>query len=98
MDKLSDNVRSVLKDPDSAKFKWAKLILPLGKANTDGSSLSLDYCFQVNAKNGFGGYTGFQDVYAVVSDTNVYVLYIDNLHDHNAQSFCEGKGYYDFPF
>lgn len=41
-------VKDQLKDPDSAKFKWpAPLKFGL-------------YCGWVNAKNSYGGYTGFQ--------------------------------------
>jgi hypothetical protein len=40
-------VKAKLKDPDSAQFKGIKRM-------DDGN-----YCGWVNAKNGFGGYTGF---------------------------------------
>lgn len=43
-----DNVRSALKDPDSAKFR-GEFIGPSGAP-----------CGEVNAKNGFGAYAGYQ--------------------------------------
>ena len=44
---IEDAVRLELRDPDSAKFRH-------GKLNNKG-----EFCGFVNAKNGFGGYTGF---------------------------------------
>ena len=44
-------VKAKLKDPDSAKFKDVKATGPDS------------YCGWVNAKNSFGGYTGFQLFY-----------------------------------
>lgn len=43
---IADAVRDQLKDPDSAQFKWGEL-------------KSASYCGLVNAKNAYGGYTGF---------------------------------------
>lgn len=45
-------VKSTLKDPDSAQFKHAKLVL-----SEDG--VVDPYCGMVNAKNSFGGYSGY---------------------------------------
>ncbi|MBE8597926.1 hypothetical protein [Xenorhabdus sp. BG5] len=45
-------VKNKLKDPDSAKFKHNNLIVK------DGKSGNL-YCGLVNAKNSYGGYTGY---------------------------------------
>lgn len=44
-------VRAELKDPDSAKFRGVKL-----EKGDDGKPYA--YCGWVNAKNGYGGYTG----------------------------------------
>jgi hypothetical protein len=43
-------IRDQLKDPDSAEF---------GKFESNGKKA----CLQVNAKNSFGGYTGFQTAF-----------------------------------
>lgn len=45
----------VLKDPDSARFRSLRM--------TEGPKLDMRFralCGEVNAKNGFGGYIGFQ--------------------------------------
>jgi hypothetical protein len=44
---LAGQVKDILKDPESARFTWA-----VARPNTDV------YCFTVNAKNSYGGYTG----------------------------------------
>jgi hypothetical protein len=51
---LTKGFAAGLKDPDSAKFQWAKIQkgLPM-----DGT---VDYCAMVNAKNSYGGYIGAQ--------------------------------------
>lgn len=46
------NLRSLLKDPDSAKYRNQFL------AQIDGGNLML--CGEVNSKNSFGGFTGFK--------------------------------------
>ena len=45
---IAKHVKALLKDPDSAKFKWP--------APTEFGL----YCGWVNAKNSYGGYTGFE--------------------------------------
>lgn len=45
-------VKATLKDPDSAQFKHTKLVL-----SSDG--VVDPYCGMVNAKNSFGGYSGY---------------------------------------
>jgi hypothetical protein len=60
---LSKGFAASLKDPDSAKFQWAKIQIGLPM---DGA---IDYCGQVNAKNSFGGYVGSQPFIASVMIT-----------------------------
>lgn len=48
---LSRMLGRTLKDPDSAQWRWA-----LFPKITDGT---VHYCAQVNAKNSYGGYNGF---------------------------------------
>lgn len=48
-------VKARLRDPSSAEFRW------LPRTSTDGS-----YCGLVNARNGFGGLTGFVPFLAFV--------------------------------
>lgn len=55
-------IRAALKDPDSAKFQWAdprRDIIQQGFASPTPALVWLAPV-KVNAKNGFGGYTGFK--------------------------------------
>jgi hypothetical protein len=45
---ILDGIRYELRDPDSATFRNFR-------ANAKG-----DFCVEVNARNGYGGYTGYQ--------------------------------------
>lgn len=49
---LQNSVKSTLVDPDSAKFGQYKII-------------NNRACYEVNAKNGYGGYTGMQVAFMV---------------------------------
>jgi hypothetical protein len=49
--KMQERVRTRLKDPDSAQFRNVRTYR--------GSGIPIA-CGEVNSKNGFGGYTGFQ--------------------------------------
>lgn len=55
---IATAVKNNLKDPESAKFKWNKLLYS-GKADVES------YCGYVNARNSYGGYTGF-DIFNVI--------------------------------
>lgn len=57
---LEGAVKNKLKDADSAKFKWLPFI----------SMPSAEYCGLVNAKNSFGGYTGYVPYLAVPLQAN----------------------------
>ena len=73
------NVKDLLKDPESAQFRNIKVVI-----NTEGRK---SVCGQVNAKNSYGGYTGFQSFYAKSNDKIVYLN-----DDVNYQlAGCEGK-------
>lgn len=52
---LRERLRAGLRDPDSALFRNETLSL---SQDTDNVAISL--CGEVNAKNAYGGYTGFQ--------------------------------------
>jgi hypothetical protein len=58
-----ESVRSTLVDPDSAVFKdvWAV------RARLDGTPEGTFACGSVNARNGFGGYTGYTMFVAIGS-------------------------------
>jgi len=71
-----------LKDPDSAKFK-------LGKYN--GSSV---YCGEVNAKGGFGGYTGYAAFILEVRRSGSQLEPTGfGLFDDRAERACKWLGY-----
>ena len=79
VDQTKKNVKDLLKDPESAQFRNIKVVI-----NTEGRK---SVCGQVNAKNSYGGYTGFQSFYAKSNDKIVYLN-----DDVNYQlAGCEGK-------
>src|SRR5215211_5246452 len=55
-------VRSVLKDPESARF---------GDIRAGSAAEGITICGQVNAKNSFGGYTGMTTFFGVLQNTTV---------------------------
>jgi hypothetical protein len=57
---LTHSLSKTLKDPDSAKFDWGPVKYVQGSASTE-------YCGIVNAKNSYGGYTGYQMYHAIIS-------------------------------
>lgn len=57
---VQDGVRSRLKDPLSAQFSDF-----ISAGGTQGGVIYV--CGKVNAKNSFGGYTGFQRFYGILS-------------------------------
>jgi len=73
-----EKVKSVLKDPDSAKFQNIKTVI-----NSIGQE---SICGEVNARNSFGGYTGFSSF----SYTNGTVIFFEeNVHQYDL-SGCAG--------
>jgi hypothetical protein len=73
---FKQNVTRNLKDPDSAKFRDVKL----NKAKTA-------LCGEVNAKNGFGAYGGYQAFVAV--DTTALILRGDSCNSGSLTSQIE---------
>ena len=53
-------VQDQLKDPESARFKWSSMMGRNGQ-----------YCGEVNAKNSYGGYTGFRPFVATLTNGKV---------------------------
>lgn len=90
---ITSAYESRLKDPPSAQYRWPNLI----KAQADAP----DYCFQVNAKNSYGGYVGFQTVLGSVTQRNGTIVSYrykmgaessSTLND-TASEFCAIGGY-----
>src|SRR4051794_21470271 len=82
-----------LKDPLSAQYRWPNLI----KAHADAP----DYCFQVNAKNSYGAYVGYQTVLGSVTQRNGTVIGYgykmgaegSSMMNDTASEFCAIGGY-----
>lgn len=62
---ISNTYGTRLKDPGSAQYKWAPL--PAVDSLKGGQ---LGYCFQVTAKNSYGGYTGFKLILGTLKREN----------------------------
>jgi hypothetical protein len=91
-------VKEQLKDPDSAKFKWVKLADRINPKNFVDS-----YCGLVNAKNSYGGYTGFEpfEVMVARSDNNKFEVISVSVSSSALPtdaivSMCSDNGYTDF--
>ena len=90
---ITSTYGSRLKDPLSAQYRWPNLI----KAQADAP----DYCFQVNAKNSYGGYVGFQTVLGSVTQRNGTVVGYrykmgaesSSMMNDTASEFCAVGGY-----
>jgi hypothetical protein len=54
---ITDSYGRMLKDAASAQYRMQPI--PLADNQTDGKTV---YCFEVNAKNTYGGYTGYRAV------------------------------------
>lgn len=59
---IASSYGRVLKDPASAQYRWP--MLPT-EATLKGGEIA--YCFQVNAKNSYGAFTGFRSILGTVS-------------------------------
>ena len=79
------SIKHALKDADSAKFRSVGVIVP---SRFDPTKLGV-VCGEVNAKNSFGGYTGFKQFVMVpagiaIESTNPEFTHLWNDH-------CAGK-------
>jgi len=78
---ISKVVSDRLKDPESARFKWMKMVVG-----------SINYCGLVNAKNSYGGYTGytpFDASFATGKDGTVYMLNTSISDKDDLNSFTQ---------
>lgn len=71
-----------LKDPDSAQFRnlWVR--------NT-----GKDYvvCGEINAKNSYGGYVGYQQFYVIVGAKSTVIKRGDRVMDQLVDTVCKAK-------
>ncbi len=92
------SVKRVLKDADSAKFRWMKL-----PDRINPKIFVEEYCGLVNAKNSYGAYTGFEPFSALVARHSTRPFEVisvtlsgDGLSSENIASMCINSGYIDF--
>lgn len=79
-------IKERLKDPSSAEFKWGepfKVSCNKGLFRTPQRWLGWSLMVEVNAKNSFGGFTGFQPMTVLIAndgtDDIVHVPYANNV-------------------
>ena len=93
---IADAYGKRLKDPASAQYRWHRLID--SKTSTPNR---LFYCFQVNAKNSYGAYVGFQTVHGTVTYLNGTIAgysygigaQSNPIMNDSASGFCEISRY-----
>lgn len=67
----------LLKDPHSAQYQWPQIPV---KPQTQNAQTA--YCFQVNAKNSYGGYTGFKRIIGKVRQSAGKIVAFDYVAGH----------------
>lgn len=73
-------VKKDLKDPDSAKFGKITIFTAKDKKDQKGNTINAA-CATVNAKNGFGGYTGDKQAYLLKIDGEwTFVTFVGDSH------------------
>jgi hypothetical protein len=85
-----------LKDPLSAQYRWPNLI-----KSTSSKPNEMVYCFQVNAKNSYGAYVGFQTVLGTVTHHNGTIVGFkyemgaqsNPIMNESASEFCDISRY-----
>lgn len=88
---IADAVGRVIKEPSSAKFRWAKF-----PANAGGGDVN--YCASVNAKSALPGYSGNQLYIAVVGTESgrVKTAVVGAIHGgsdaHVVRALCKRYG------
>ena len=95
---IADTVREELRDPASAMFKWGP---SSEKAERIGSPTeTIPYCAMVNARNGFGGFSGDMPFHVVtVLDkgeiTQSFIIGLGSAEFKGAITYemCEEIGY-----
>jgi hypothetical protein len=79
-------VKRSLRDPASAVFKHPEYF--------QGENV---YCVRVNARNGYGGYTGFQQISLLVRSSGGRIISAASFDGGHGQRvvdlYCEEKGY-----
>lgn len=82
-----NKVESVLNDPGSGEFRNLKFI----EVSSDKKSKEGYVCGQVNAKNGFGAYTGFHKFYVYVKANTLYLIPFLGLYHEESDPVIIGN-------
>lgn len=91
---VSNSYGQQLKDPSSVQYRWG--VIPPAENAKIGE---IAYCFQANAKNSYGGYTGFRLIIGRVKRANGKIIsfeYTAGLIDDLASvvaTLCNQLGY-----
>lgn len=99
---ISQAVRETLRDPLSALFKWPPYN-SVDELHPAGGLRMGYYCGLVNAKNGFGGYTGYVPYYASLAwitggsfTADIQMIATedpDSIMSHATLQMCSMHGY-----
>ncbi|AUC99371.1 hypothetical protein CWS35_04820 [Bradyrhizobium sp. SK17] len=93
---IASTYGSDLKDPQSAQYQWPNLVVdPSVKGDEMG------YCFRINAKNSYGGYTGFRTVTGTVKRSGGKIVSYryaagsrdDAIMNETVENVCQIMGY-----
>jgi hypothetical protein len=89
---LATKFSRTMKDPNATQFRWARI----GPPNDKGIA---HYCGQVNGKNSYGGYVGFQVFDATVifvggkiADATITSIGADPTETSVIREWCEAYG------
>jgi len=83
---VRQGVGSILRDQSSADYGKFRAGI------TDGGKVIV--CGTVNARNGFGGLTGYQIFYGLLTDDVFVPAFIDGPGDSTARKFCDAAKIY----
>jgi len=82
-----EGIRAQLKDPDSARFKWPYVAVPMSyKPAFEARRSGYLTCGLVNAKNSYGGYGGDQIVMVMVYGSEV--IYAEMRYQNSLANDC----------
>lgn len=89
---IREALRSTLKDPDSARLQKASVV-------TSGSEKGT-FCAEVNAKNSYGGYTGYRAFTGLISPLKsgelvATVVQMDGEGELEIAGYCSRHGFWD---
>lgn len=88
---VKEKMKDTLKDPDSAKYKFNRepskmwIVNPYG----DGHLFGWGTCGEINAKNSYGGYTGFQRYFYFFQENKMVYSQRDEMNIYCSNGFNE---------